>query len=166
MTSVLCVNRNYICNSTGGPGLHDRTCPGSFPKYSLITLEWEFSVSGKQLQKWWLTGCWNFKQLISVPCTNHYFDGFFYVNILTAELHGLFKTLTHNCPVIYEWVLERHTAEPSVGGASLSTHDTEVSGWWCLRNGALTAWISSATNSSLTLGNLVFGPEILSWRRL
>lgn len=49
MTSLLCVNRNYICNSTGSPALHDRTSPGSFPKYSLITLEWEFSVSGKQL---------------------------------------------------------------------------------------------------------------------
>lgn len=39
MTSVLRVNRNYICNSTGCPGLHDRTGPGSFPKYNLITVE-------------------------------------------------------------------------------------------------------------------------------
>lgn len=50
MTSVLCVNRGYICNSTGCPALHDGTGPGSFPKCGLITQEWEFCILGKQLQ--------------------------------------------------------------------------------------------------------------------
>lgn len=68
------------------------------------------------------------KQWITVPCTNHYFDAFFYVNILTAELCGLSNKLTRNCPIIHEWVLEQCVAEPGVGGASLSTWDTEVSG--------------------------------------